>query len=100
MRVSALLTCEACGLVALAAALAAPAQAMPTPLGSAQDVVRSLQANGFQVIVSPAGTTTPLDRCAVTAIRPGPKTAEDNPGTQEDALQKASHTTVYVDVKC
>ena len=99
MRTCALLTCEACGLVALATVLAAPAPAMPTPVGSAQDIVRSLQASGFQVIVSPAGTTT-LDRCAVTAIRAGPKFAGDISGAQEDAIQKASHTTVYVDVKC
>jgi hypothetical protein len=99
MRRYALPARGACGLVALSVVLAAPAQAMPTPVGSAQDIVRSLEASGFRGIVNAVGAA-PLDRCAVTAVRPGPNVAEDIPGAREDALQKASHTTVYVDVKC
>jgi hypothetical protein len=97
MRTYTLLASGACELVALAVVLAAPAPAMPTPVGSAQDVVRSLEASGFRVIVNPPGS--PLDRCAVTAVRPGPRIAEGIPSAQE-ALEKPSYTTVYVDVKC
>ena len=99
MRTYALTASGACGLVALAVILAAPAQAMPTPVGSAQDIVRSLEASGFQVIVNTAGTT-PLDRCAVTAVRPGPTSAEGITGALQDVLEKPSYTTVYVDIKC
>jgi len=99
MRTYALIPSGAGGLVALTVVLAAPASAMPTPVGSAQDIVRSLQASGFQVIVNTVGTA-PLDRCAVTAVRPGPKIAESVTGAQEDALEKPSYTTVYVDIKC
>lgn len=99
MRTYPLVASGACGLVALAMVLAAPAPAMPTPVGSAQDVVRSLEASGFQVIVNPAGSAA-LDRCAVTAVRPGPRIAKSVTGAQEDAVEKPSYTTVYVDVKC
>ena len=99
MRTYALTASGAGGLVALSVVLAAPSLAMPTPVGSAQDIVRSLEASGFQVIVNAAGTA-PLDRCAVTAIRPGPKIAESADGVQADALEKPAYTTVYVDIKC
>jgi hypothetical protein len=99
MRTCALTACGAGGLVALTMVLAAPAPAMPTPVGSAQDVVRSLQASGFQVIVNTVGAA-PLDRCAVTAVRPGPTIAESATGAQEDAIEKPLYTTVYVDIKC
>ena len=99
MRTHALTASGAGSLVALTVVLAAPVPAMPTPVGSAQDIVRSLQASGFQVIVNTVGSA-PLDRCAVTAVRPGPKIAESVTGTQEDAIGKPSYTTVYVDIKC
>jgi hypothetical protein len=87
------------GLVALSVVLAVPAPAMPTPVGSAQDIVRALEARGYQVIVNMVGTA-PLDRCVVTAVRPGPKIAEGTPSAQETALEKPSYTTVYVDIMC
>jgi len=99
MRTYALAASGAGSLVALTVVLAAPVPAMPTPVGSAQDIVRSLQASGFQVIVNTVGSA-PLDRCAVTAVRPGPKIAESVTRTQEDAIGKPSYTTVYVDIKC
>src|ERR1700730_5995843 len=99
MRTHALTADGGGGLVAGSGALPTPARAMPTPVGSAQDIVRSLEASGFQVIVNTVGTA-PLDRCAVTAVRPGPKVAESVTGAQEDALEKPSYTTVYVDIKC
>jgi hypothetical protein len=99
MRAYALTASGAGGLVALTVVLAAPAPAMPTPVGSAQDIVRSLEASGFRVIVNTVGTA-PLDRCAVTAVRPGPKIAESVTDALHDALEKPSYTTVYVDITC
>ena len=99
MRTYALTASGTGGLVALSVVLAAPAPAMPTPVGSAQDIVRSLEASGYQVIVNMVGTA-PLDRCAVTAVRPGPRIAAGAPGAQATALEKPSYTTVYVDIKC
>jgi hypothetical protein len=99
MRTFALTASSAGGLVALTVVLAAPAPAIPTPVGSAQEIVRSLEARGFQVIVNTVGTA-PLDRCAVTAVRPGPKIAESVTVVHQDAVEKPSYTTVYVDIKC
>lgn len=87
------------GLVALAVTAAAPASAAPTPVGSVQDVVRTLQARGFQVIVN-AVADAPLDSCAVTAVRPAPNMAASTTDVHESNLEKPSYTTVYVDVKC
>jgi hypothetical protein len=87
--------CGAAGLAAVTLALAGPAPAMPTPVGSAQDVVRALEAAGFQVILNTVGTPS-LDRCAVTAVRPGPAVAESATTSRETP----SRTAVYVDVTC
>ena len=87
--------CGAAGFAALTVALAGPAPAMPTPVGSAQDVVGALEAAGFQVIVSTVSTSS-LDHCAVTAVRPGPAVAESATASRETP----SRTTVYVDVTC
>ena len=80
-------------LVALALAGAAPSSAIPTPVGSAQDVVHGLQARGFHVVVN-AVADAPLDTCAVTAVRSDPNIAAS------DFLETTSYTTAYVDVTC
>lgn len=95
MRKYACTASAASGLVAMTIGLAGPALAVPTGVGSADDVVRMLEASGFQVILSPAGVQS-LDECAVAAVRPGPQIGEGVAGTAESR----DYTTVYVDVKC
>ncbi len=97
MRTYAAVASGAAGFVALAAVLAGPALAMPTPVGSAQDVVLLLQKSGFEVIVNPAGTYA-LDQCTVTAVRPGSQAMETS--IEASVVGKLPRTTVYVDVKC
>lgn len=65
---------------------------------SAQDVVDSLQQNGYKVILSKIGTV-PLDQCDVAAVRPGRAiTAIDaTGGVREEIL---SYTTAYVIARC
>jgi hypothetical protein len=87
--------CGAAGLAAVTVALAGPAPAMPTPVGSAQDFVRALEAAGFQVILNTVGTPS-LDSCAVTAVRPGPVVAESAAANREEPFR----TAIYVDVAC
>jgi hypothetical protein len=87
------------GLNALALGLAGSVLAMPTPIGSAQDIVRMLEANGFEVILNTVDTPS-LDQCTVTAVRPGPVVAESVTTGRDDPREKPSYTTVYVDVKC
>ncbi len=64
------------------------ATAAPTGAGSASDVVQSLKAQGYNVMIN--GTTSgPLSECTVTGVH--------NPDTTGRA---AGLTTVYVDVDC
>ena len=91
-------TGSAAGAVcAVTMGLAAQAHAIPEPVGSAQEIVYRLEADGYKVVVNNA--TASLDQCVVTAIRPGPPVAE----TLTEAVGKAetpTRTTVYVDVRC
>jgi hypothetical protein len=88
----------AVGLIALNLGLAGTALAMPTPIGSAQDVVRTLEASGFEVILNTVGTPS-LDKCVVTAVRPGPPAASVA-ASRDDTRERSSRTTVHVDIKC
>lgn len=62
-------TLAASGLAAAILGLAAPADAAPTGPGNAQDIVNTLAAQGYQVIVNRLGST-PLDQGTVVAVRP------------------------------
>ncbi len=64
------------------------AAAAPSGLGSASDVVDSLEAQGYNVMVNGA-VDGPLSQCGVTAVH--------NPDTSGRA---SGFTTVYVDVDC
>ena len=64
------------------------AAAAPTGTGSASDVVQSLKAEGYNVMINGA-TQGPLSQCTVTAIH--------NPDMSGRAID---FTTVFVDVNC
>jgi hypothetical protein len=77
--------------VSMAAAMlsaSGAAVAAPTGTGSASDVVASLKAQGYNVMINgtPAG---PLSECTVTGVH--------NPDMAGRAI---GFTTVYVDVDC
>jgi hypothetical protein len=64
--------------------------------------VNSLQARGYNVIVSKVGNA-PLDQCTVTAVRPGQtysRTDSGVPGAGNDIVTTITSQTVYVDVRC
>jgi hypothetical protein len=85
-------------LLAVNLALAAPALAAPT-VGTAQDTVNELQANGFKVILNKVGGA-PLDRCTVSAVRPGEPITEPVTAGGGSLTQKVLYTTVYVTAIC
>jgi hypothetical protein len=82
----------ATGLVGISAAaavwLSGVAAAAPSGPGSASDVVQSLKAQGYNVMLN-GSVDGPLSECTVTGIH--------NPDTSGRAT---AFTTVYVDVDC
>jgi hypothetical protein len=82
------IVCGAVGVLA-AATLSAPS-AVAAPVGSeaASDVVASLKAEGYNVMLN-GSISEPLSECDVTGVH--------NPGAAGDAI---AFTTVYVDVTC
>jgi hypothetical protein len=102
MKRFAFATLAAGSLVAAALGLAAPTVAAPTGPGTVQDTVNSLQASGYDVIVSKVGNA-PLEQCTVTAVRPGQtysRTDSGVPGAGNDIVTTVTDKTVYVDVRC
>lgn len=85
--------------IVAAVTVAASAAAAPSGPGSAQDTINELQAFGYRVIVNRFGDA-PLDRCTVTAIRPGRQITQPRTGSGGDLVQEVLYTTVYVDAKC
>ena len=78
---------------------AAPwAAAAPSGAASAEEVVDSLQRNGYKVILNRTGAG-PLQECDVAAVRPGRELTEVNT-TGDDRQVVTSYTTVYVDARC
>jgi hypothetical protein len=93
------LACAAAVTGALAAVvLAAPATAAPAGVGTAQDTIRTLQAQGYHVIVNKLGTA-PLERSTVVAVRPGQTYSRTDSGFAGDDLTTViTGKTIYVDV--
>jgi hypothetical protein len=93
-------TLVAGALTAAVVGLAAPAQAAPTGPGNAQDVISSLQQQGYNVIVNRIGTT-PLDQATVVGVQPGQtysRTDHGVPGANHP-VTTVTGMTVYVDVQ-
>ena len=94
---------------AVAAALAAvtfssvdTANAVPSGPQTVDQVVEQLRAQGYHVILSRVGTA-PLDRCSVSAVRPGQtysRTDSGVPGAGGDLVTTVTGMTAYVDVTC
>ena len=99
MKTIAFATMAAGGLVAATLGWVAPALAARSVPGSAQDTVATLQASGYRVILSKVGAA-PLDRCTVTAIRPGQQITEPRTSSGGNLVQQVLFTTMYVDASC
>ena len=92
-------------IAAGAAGLAFAGVASAAPMGpDVSRTVKSLQAQGFQVIVNKTGDA-PLDQCAVDAVRPGQtyqRMESEVPGPlgHMGVTTIVTGKTVYLDVSC
>jgi hypothetical protein len=91
-------TVAATALSAVIVGLAAPAAAAPSGPGSAQDIINSLEASGYKVVLNKLGDA-PLDQATVVAVRPGREVTHGVTESGGDSIEQVLYTTVYVDVK-
>ena len=90
------------GALAATLGLAGTANAAPSGPSSVDGTVSQLRSQGYQVIVNRVGTA-PLDRCTISAVRPGQTfshTDSGAPGAGNDIVTTVTDRTVYVDVAC
>jgi hypothetical protein len=102
MRKVTFATIATAGLAAVTLGLASAASAAPTDVGTAQDTVNSLKAQGYNVIVHKVGDA-PLSQCTVSATKPGhtyTRTDSGVPGAQQDFTETVVTKTVNVYVSC
>ena len=85
-------------LIALGLGVPASAQAAPTGLGSAQDVVIELVDRGYNVVVNKVGPA-PLDLCTVDSVRPG-ETVSRPMRAGHEVGNDGAQRTVYLTAKC
>jgi hypothetical protein len=88
-------TAVASGFVALAAV----ATAAPTGPSQVDDTVRTLEAEGYNVIVNRTGAA-PLSQCTVSAVRPGQTHSTTDSRGGSSLNTTVTSQTVYVDVTC
>jgi hypothetical protein len=79
-------------------ALAAPAVAAPAGPGSAQETIRLLEAEGFDVIVNRL-STAPLDEANVVSVGRGQSFTHSVAGATNTLYGPATRSTVYVSVR-
>lgn len=97
------ITAMTAGVVAAAGLTTATAGAVaPSGSASAADVVRNLQAGGYDVIVNHVGAGS-LAQCTMYTVRPGSSFVRMDsgfPGAGNDLITKVVSMTVYVDTSC
>jgi len=95
-------TIAAAGLTVATFGLASPASAAPTDVGTAQDTIDSLKAQGYNVIVHKVGGA-PLSQCTVSATKPGhtyTRIDSGAPGAKGDRTRTVVTQTINVYVSC
>jgi hypothetical protein len=95
-------TLTAGALASAALGLAGTANAAPTGPSSVDQTVNQLRSQGYQVVMNRIGSA-PLDRCTISAVRPGQtfsRTDSGAPGAGQDIFTTVTDRTVYVDVSC
>ncbi len=89
-------------LAVSAVALTPTADATPTGPSTVDAMIDSLQAQGFDVVVSRTGDGAPA-LCTVAAVRAGhtySRTDSGSPGAQDDLVTTLLSKTVYVKLSC
>ena len=84
-------------LTAATGAAIGTAAAAPTGPSAVDDTVRTLEAEGYNVMVNRTGAA-PLSQCVVDAVRPGQTHLTTDSG--DDLDKKVTSRTVYLDVSC
>jgi hypothetical protein len=84
--------------IALALGLPASAQAAPSGIGSAQDLVNELESSGYKVVLNKVGTAA-LDHCTVDSVLPG-ETVTGPPQKGHELVSQVVYQTVYLTAKC
>jgi NADPH:quinone reductase-like Zn-dependent oxidoreductase len=80
-------------------ALAAVATAAPAGPSQIIDTVRSLESQGYNVVVNRTGGA-PLSQCSVRAVRPGQTHATTDSRGGSSLNTTVTSRTVYLDVAC
>jgi hypothetical protein len=75
-----------CRSAAAAVGSASPTVAAPSGVGTAQDTVKSLQADGYTIILKKVGNA-PLDECTVSAVQPDHTSSEMGSGSPAVCLR-------------
>jgi hypothetical protein len=81
---------------------AGAADAARTGRVTASEIVSTLQAAGYHVVLNKFGTA-PLDQCVVTSVRQGQtfeRMDSGVPGASKDIVTTITARTVYVNVTC
>ena len=85
-------------MTAAALGLPAGAQAAPSGIGSAQDVLNTLESSGYKVVLNKLGTG-PLDHCTVDSVRPG-GTVSQPVHRRGELVSQIVYQTVYLTARC
>jgi hypothetical protein len=93
-------TIAATALTAGALGLAAPALAVPTGSGDAQDTISSLEDQGYRVIVNRLGMS-PMSEATVVSVGEGPAFSHNvaADGSSSDYSVPVTTRTVYVNIR-
>ena len=92
------LTTAGTGMLATASWVAVgAAAAAPTGPSAVDDTVRTLEAQGYNVIINRTGAA-PLSQCVVDTVRPGQTHLTTDSG--DDLDKRVTSRTVYLDVSC
>lgn len=95
-------TLTAGALASVALGLTGTANAAPAGPSAVDQTVSQLRSQGYQVVLNRVGTA-PLDRCTISAVRPGQtfsRTDSGAPGAGQDLITTVTNRTVYVDLTC
>ena len=94
MKNFAITTGTTAALAAAALGLAGAADAAPSGIGSASDIVKTLEAQGYNVMLNGL-RSAPLSECGVTAIHNPARS-----GSTQASDRITEFNTVYVDISC
>lgn len=92
-------TITAGSLAATALGLAGAAAAAPSAPRSPTEVVKQLEAKGYEVIVTTVAAGHPQN-CSISAVRQGQTVTDKRREIRGVQTPVAPHETMYVDLRC